>query len=112
MAFKTTIKRYYAVLKKDALIVPSQDTKGDCYVLDLEIYTTDWNFVVEKINQPYIDEKKIYKDQLKGGSKWMATFIRDINTGLMKLKPLKDKNSQLDSLMIPPNEDDIGIIEI
>jgi hypothetical protein len=84
--FEADMEKYYVILKKDAVPVSSQD--GDGYALDLEIYDSEWKKVSDKNRLPYVDEKRIYKDQLKAGSKWKATFIPDMENGIIKLKPI------------------------
>jgi hypothetical protein len=79
------MEHYIVELINDAQEVNCQE--GDGYVLDMKVYDMNDNFIMEMPQAPYVDEKQIYKNYLKAGTKWEMTCIN----GIKKLKPLEPK---------------------
>jgi hypothetical protein len=71
----------------------SRDPGNDYYLLDMEVYNENQEFVKNIDKILYVDHAKKYRGRLKAGSKWEGKFVQDNGEKLINLNPCDDKNN-------------------
>jgi hypothetical protein len=106
--FNVNLKCYCVKLITVTPIADSRELRSrypgnDYYLLDMEVYNENREFVKNIDKILYVDHAKEYRGRLKAGSKWEGKFVQDNGEKLINLNPCDDKNNNQNT--VEPKEE-------